>query len=139
MDWFKTGKGVRQRSIHCHPVSLTSMQSTSCEMPGWMNHKQESRQQGEISITTDVSTTLTAESKEELNSLLKVRESEKAGLKFNIKKTKIMAPGPITSWQIGGETVKNSDRLFFSWASKSLQTVTVAMKLKDVCSMEEKL
>ena len=84
-------------------------------------------------------TTLTAESKEELESHLKVRESEKAGLKFNIKKTKIMASGPITSWQIGGETVENSDRLFFSWASKSLRTVTIAMKLKDVCSMEEKL
>ena len=58
-------------------------------------------------------TTLTAESKEELESLLKVRESEKAGLKFNIKKTKIMASGPITSWQIGGETVENSDRFYF--------------------------
>ena len=56
-DWFKTGKGVRQGSIRCHPVYLTSMQSTSCEMPGWMNHKQESRLQGEISITKDMQMT----------------------------------------------------------------------------------
>ena len=66
-------------------------------------------------------------------------ESEKVGLKLNIQKTKIMASGPITSWQIGGETVENSDRLFFSWASKSLQMVTVVMKLKDACSIERKL
>ena len=53
-DWFKPGKGVCQGCIHCHPVCLSSMQSTSWEMPGWMNHKQESKLQGEISITTDV-------------------------------------------------------------------------------------
>ena len=77
------------------------------------------------------------ESEEELKSLLiKVREeSEKAGLKFNIQKTKIMASGPITSWQIDGETMTR----LFSWAPKSLQMVTAAMKLKDVCSLEEKL
>ena len=80
--------------------------------------------------------------KEELNSLLmKVKEeSEKAGLKLSIQKTKIMASSPITSWQIDGETMKtdNSDRLF-SWAPKSLQMVIAAMKLKDACSLEEKL
>ena len=65
-------------------------------------------------------------------------ESEKAGLKLNIQKTKIMASGPITSWQIDEETMENRDRLF-SWAPKSLQTVTAAMKLKDICSLEEKL
>ena len=85
-------------------------------------------------------TTLMAESKEELKSLLmKVKEeSEKAGLKFNIQKTKIMASGPITSWQIDGETMKQWETLFF-WAQKSLQMVTAAMKLKDACSLEEKL
>ena len=73
-----------------------------------MKHKLESRLQGEISITSDMQMTLTAESKEELKSLLmKVKEeSEKAGLKFNIRKTMIMASGPITSWQIDGETVE---------------------------------
>ena len=79
-----------------------------------------------------------AESEEELKSLLmKVQEeSEKVGLKLNIQKTKIMASGPITSWQIDGETTV---RDLFSWAPKSLQMVTAAMKLKDVCSLEEKL
>ena len=78
-----------------------------------------------------------AESEEELQSLLmKVKkESEKAGLKLNIQKTKIMAFGPITSWQIDGETVSD----FIFWGSKSLQMVTPAMKLKDACSLEEKL
>ena len=64
-------------------------------------------------------------------------ESEKAGWKLNTKKTKIMASGPITSWQIDGETME-TERLF-SWAPKSLQMVTAAMKLKDICSLEEKL
>ena len=79
-----------------------------------------------------------AESEEELKSLLmKVKEeSEKAGLKLNIQKTKIMASGPITSWQIDGETMETVT-LFFG-APKSLQMVTAAMKLKDACSLEEK-
>ena len=82
-------------------------------------------------------TTLMAESEEELKSLLmKVKEeSEKVGLKLNILKTKIMASSPITSWQIDGETVAD---LFFG-APKSLQMVTAAMKLKDPCSLKEKL
>ena len=81
-----------------------------------------------------------AESEEELKGLLmKVKEeSEKVGLKFNIQKTKIMASGPITSWQIDGETVETVADLFF-WAPKSLQMVIAAMKLKDACSLEEKL
>ena len=82
-------------------------------------------------------TTLMAESEEELKSLLlKVKEdSEKVGLKLNIQKTKIRASGPITSWQIDGE----SDRLYFGGAPKSLQMVTAAKKLKDAYSLEEKL
>ena len=81
-----------------------------------------------------------AESEEQLKSLLmKVKEeSEKAGLKLNIQKTKIMASGPITSWQIDVGKKGNSDRLLFSWAPKSLQMVTAAMKL-NACSLEEKL
>ena len=79
-----------------------------------------------------------AESEKELKSLLMrmKEESEKAGLKFNIHKTNIMASSPIISWQIDGES---SDRFHFLGLQKSLQTVTVAMKLKDVCSLEEKL
>ena len=81
-----------------------------------------------------------AESKEELKSLLmKVKEeSEKAGLKLNIQKTKIMASGPIISWQIDGETMETVKDFIF-WAPKSLQMVTAAMKLKDTFSMEGKL
>ena len=85
-------------------------------------------------------TTLMAESKEEKESLLmKVKEeSEKVGLKLNIQKTKIMASSPIISWQIDGETVETATGFIF-WGSKSLQLVTAAMKLKDTCSLEEKL
>ena len=85
-------------------------------------------------------TTLMAESEEELKSLLmKVKEeSEKVGLKLNIQKTKTMASGPITSWQIDGETVEIVLEFIF-WAPKSLQMVTAAMKLKDAYSLEEKL
>jgi len=80
-----------------------------------------------------------AESKEVLkNLLIKVEEeSEKAGLKLNVQKTKIMASSPITSWQIDGETMETET--LFSWAPKSLQMVTAAMKLKDACFLEEKL
>ena len=69
---------------------------------------------------------------------MKVKESAKVGLKLNIQKTKIMASGPITSWQIDGETVETVTDFTF-WAPKSLQVVTAAMKLKDTCSLEEKL
>ena len=81
--------------------------------------------------------------KEELRSLLrKVKEeSEKVGLKLNIQKTKIMASGPITSWQIDGETMETMANFIylFIWVLKSLQMVTAAMKLKGACSLEEKL
>ena len=85
-------------------------------------------------------TTLMAKSEEELKNLLMrlKEESEKVGLKLNIQKTKIMASGPITSWQMDGETVETVVALFF-WAPKSLQMVTAAMKLKDAYSLEEKL
>ena len=85
-------------------------------------------------------TTLMAEREEEVKSLLmKVKEeSEKAGLKLNIQKTKIMASDPITSQQIHGETMETV-KDFISWAPKSLQMVTAAIKLKDTCSLEEKL
>ena len=85
-------------------------------------------------------TTLMAESEEELKSLLmKVKEvSGKVGLKLNIQKTKIMASGPITSWEIDGETVETVSDFTF-WAPKSLQMVTAAMKLKDTYSLEENL
>ena len=81
-----------------------------------------------------------AESKEELKNLLKKvkEESEKVGLKLNIQKTKIMSSGPITSWQIDGETMETVTD-FILGAPKSPQMVTASMKLKDACSLEEKL
>ena len=89
------------------------MQSTSCEMSGWMKHTLESRMPGEISITSD-DTTLKAESEGELRSILmKVKEeSEKVGLKLSTQKTKIMASGPITLWEIGEETVETVRNYF---------------------------
>ena len=100
----KSGKEY-VKAVYCHPAYLTYMQSTSWQMLGWMKHKLESRLLGEISINLRYAddTTLMAESEEELKSLLMTvkEESEKVGLKLNIQKTKIMAFGPTTSWQIG--------------------------------------
>ena len=111
-------------------------------MLGWKKHKLESRLLGEISVTSDMqmTTTLMVESEEELKSLLmKVKEkSETAGLKLNIQETKIMASGPISSWEIEGKQWKQWLTLFFG-APKSLQMVTAAMKLKDAYSLEGKL
>ena len=111
-------------------------------MPGSMKHKLESRLLGGISITSDNAddTTLMAENKEELKILLmKVKEeSEKVGLKLNIEKTKIMASGPITSWQTDGETMETVAD-FILGGPKITAMVTVAMKLKDADSLEEKL
>ena len=86
-------------------------------------------------------TTLMAESEEELKSLLMTvkEESEKVGLKLNIQKTKIMASSPITSWELDGETLETVTDFIFWGAPKSLQMVTAAMRLKDACSLEEKL
>ena len=114
-------------------------------MLGWKKHKLESRLPGEISITRYADdTTLVAKSEEELKSLLmKVKvESGKVGLKLNIQKTKIMASGPITSWQKAGETMETVRDYFWGAPKitpKSLQVVTAAMKFKDAYSLEEKL
>ena len=95
------------KAVYCNPAYLTYTQGTSCEMPGWMKHKLKSRRNiNNLRYADD--TTLMSESEEELKSLLmKVKEeSEKAGLKPNIQKPKIMASGPITSWQVDGETME---------------------------------
>ena len=118
------------------------MQSTSWETLGWKKHKVESSFLGEIPITSKYAddTTVMAESEEELKRLLITvkEESEKVGLKLIIQKTKVMATGAIASWQIDVETRKQWQTLFSS-VSKSHQIVTVGMKLKDACSLEEKL
>ena len=109
------------KAVYCYLVYLTYMQSTSCEIPGWMKHKLESRLPEEISIKLRYAddTTLMAESEEELKSLLmKVKEeSEKVGLKLNIQKTNIMASSPTTLWQMDGET-KEIETDFIFWGSK---------------------
>ena len=137
-DWFQTGKGVHQGCI-LSPCLLKFyaeyiMRNAGLE-EAQAGIKLDGRNINNLRYADD--TTLMAESAEELKSLLmKVKEeSEKVGLKLNIQKTKIMASGPITSWEIDGETV--SDFIFGSL--KSLQMVIAAMKLKDTYSLEEKL
>ena len=114
-DWFQIGKRVHQG--FCHPAYLTYMQSTSCEMPGWMKQKLESRLPGRNinNLRYADDTTLMAESEEALKTLLmKVKEeSEKVGFKLKIQKTKIMASGPITSCQIDGETMERVTDFIF--------------------------
>ena len=136
-DWFQTGKGVHQGCVLSACLfnfyAEYIMRNAGLE-EAQAGIKIAGRNINNLRYTDD--TTLMAESEEELKSLLmKVQESEKVGLKLNIQKTKIMASGPITSWQIDGETVAD----FIFWAPKSLQMVTVAMKLKDAYSLEGKL
>ena len=135
----QTGSKLRKKYIkaaYCNPAYLTYMQSTSWEKLGFIQAgiKMAARNINNLRYADD--TTLMAESEEELKSLLmKVKEeSEKAGLKLNIQKTKILASSPIISWQIDGETMETV-RDFIFLDSK----ITAAMKLKDTCSLEEKL
>ena len=130
------------KAVYRHPAYLTYMGSVSCEMPGWMNHKLESRLPGEISTTSDMQMIplLMTESEEELQSLLmRVKEeSEKTGLKLNIQKTKIMASGPTTSWQIEGEKVETVT-VFIFLGSKITADGDCSHEIKDTCSLEGKL
>ena len=108
-------------------------------MPGWMNHNTARRNINSLRYADD--TTQMTENEEKLKSLLmRVKEeSEKAGLNLNIKKTKMIESGPITSWQVDGRKSGNSDKFYFSWVPKLQQMVTVAMKFKDTFSLEGKL
>ena len=142
MDWFKIGKGVHQGCI-LSPC-LFNLYAEYIIRNAGLDDSQAGikifgRNINNLSYTDD--TTLMAENEEELKSLLmKVKEeSEKAGLKLNIQKMKIMASSPITSWQIDGKTIETMTNFLFSWIPNSLQMVIAAMKLKDVCSLEEKL
>ena len=140
-DWFQIGKGVRQGCV-LSPCLFNFYAEYIMR-----NARLEEMQAGIKIAGRNINnlryadgTTLMAESEEELKSLLmKVKEeSENVGLKLNIQKMKIMAPGPITPWEIDGETVETvSD--FLGGAPKSLQMVIAAMKLKDAYSLEEKL
>ena len=126
------------KAVYCHPDYLTYVQSTSCEMPGWMKYKLELRFPGEISITSDMQMTPSYGRKwKGTKELLDEGERGewKAGLKLNIQKTKIMASGLITSWRIDGETMKTvTDFIFLG----SKITADGHMKLKDTCSLKEK-
>ena len=140
-DWFQIGKGVRQGCI-LSPCLFNIyaeyiMRNAGLE-EAQAGIKIAGRNINDLRYADD--TTLMAESEELKSLLMKVKEeSEKFGLKLNIQKTKIMALGPITSWQIDGETVEAVSDFIFGGAPKSLQMVTAAMKLKDTCSLEEKL
>ena len=139
--WFQTGKGVHQGGILSpglfnlyaeYIMRNAGLEEAQAGIKIAMRNINNLRYAGD--------TTLMVESEEELKSLLlKVKEeSEKVGLQFNIQKTKILASGPISSWQIDAEIVKQCQTLFFG-APKSLQMVIAAMKLKDAYSLEEKL
>ena len=136
-----TGSKLGNEATYFHLACLIYIPSTSCEIPGWMNHKLESNCLENINnLRYANDTTLMAESGEELWSLLMraKEESESPGLKFNIQNTKMTAFSPITSWQTDGKQWKQWQTLLFG-APKSLQMVTEAMRLKDACSLEEKL
>ena len=136
MDWFKIGKGVHQ-GYTSSPCLFNFYVEYIMQHAGHDGIKISGRNINNLRYADD--TTLMVESKEELkNLLMRLKESEKAGLKLNIQTTKIIASGPITSWEIDGETVETVSDFIF-WAPRSLQIVTSAMKLKDAYSLEEKL
>ena len=141
IDWFQIGKGVHQGCI-LSPCLFNLYAEYIMRNAGLgeaqAGIKIAGRNINNLRYTGN--TTLMAESEEELKSLLmKVKEeSEKVGLKLNIQKTKILLSGPVTSWKIDGETLETV-RDFILGAPKSLQIVTAAMKLKDACSLVEKL
>ena len=139
-DWFQIGKGVRQGCI-LSPC-LFNLYAEYIMRNAGLEEAQAGitiarRNNNNLRYADDP--TLMAESEELRSLLMKLKEeSEKGALKLNIQKTKIMASGPITSWQIDGETMETVTDFIF-WAPKSLQMVTAAMKLKDAYSLEEKL
>ena len=140
-DWFQIGKGVRRGCI-LSPC-LFNLYAEYIMQNAGLDEAQAGIKIARRNINKlkyADNTTPMAESEEELKSLLmKVKEeSEEVGLKLNIQKTKIMASGPITSWQIDGEQMEIVTGLF-SCAANLLQMVTAAMKLKDACSLKEKL
>ena len=141
MYWFRIGKGIRQGYI-LSPC-LFNLYAEYIVQNARLDESQtgikiSGRNSNNLRYGDD--TILMAESEEELKSfLMKVKEkNEKAGLKLNIQKMKIMASGLITAWAIDGKQWKQWQSLF-SWAPKSLQMVTAAMKFKDTCSLKEKL
>ena len=141
IDWFQIGKGVRQGCI-LSPCLFNFYTEYIMRNAGLKETqagiKIAGRNINNFRYVED--TTLMPESEELKGLLMKVKEkSENVGLKLNIQKTKIMASGSITSWEIDGETVEKMCQTLFFWAPKSMQMVIAAMKLKDACFLEEKL
>ena len=141
-DWFQIGKGVRQGCIlspYLFNLYAEYIMRNAGLEEAQAGIKIAGRNISNLRCADD--TTLMAESKEKLKSLLMKgkEESEKVSLKLNIQKTKIMASGPITSWQTDGGKNGKSGRFYFWGAPQSLHMVTTATKLKDACSLEEKL
>ena len=127
------------KAVYCHPVYSNYMKSTSCKMSGWMKHKLESGLLGKMSITSDMQMTppLWQKAKRNYSASMQVKEeSEKNRLKTQQSKNEDITSGPITSWQVDGDTWKQT---LFSWTPITLHMVTIATKLKDACSLEEKL
>ena len=130
----KLAKGY-VKAVYGHPAYLTYMQSISCKMPGWMKHKLESRLPGEISLSSDMQMTPPygrkwRRTKEPLD------ESEKVGLKLNIQKTKIMASGPIISWQTDEETMETM-RDFIFFGSKITADGNCSHEIKTLASWKK--
>ena len=141
-DWFQIGKGVRQGCILS--LCLFNLHAEYIMRNAGLDEAQAGIKIARRNINNLIyadDTTLMAEREKELKRLLMEvkEESEKSGLKLNIQNTKIMASGPITSWQIDGETVETVSDFIFWGAPKSLQMVIAAMKLKDAYSLEGKL
>ena len=140
-DWFHIGKGVHQGCIlspYLFNLYAEYIMRNAGLEEAQAGIKIAGRNINNLRYADDI--TLMAESEEELKSLLrKVKESEKVGLKLNIQKTKTMASGPITSWQIDGKIVEIVADFIFGGSPKSLQMVTAAMKFKDAYSLEGKL
>ena len=140
MDWFKIGK-VRQGCI-LSPCLLTSMQSTSCEMPGWMTHKLESRLLGEISTTSDMQMIpLKCQKWRGTKELLDEGKRGKWKSWMETQHSKKLRPWHPVPWPHGKQKVKKwkQCQILFSWDPKSLQIMTADLKLKDTCSLEGKL
>ena len=128
------------KGVYCHSAYLFNLYAEYIMQNAGMDESQTGIKIAERNINNlkyAENTALMEEREEELKNVMRVKEkSEKAGLKLNIKKTKIMASSSITSWQINGEKYET---VTFSWAPKSVQIVTAAMKLKNTCSLEGKL
>ena len=139
------------KAVYCHPAYLTYIQSTPCEMPGWMKHKLESRLLGEISIISHIQKTPSYGRKRRLFILMKLKEeSDKVGLKLNIQKTKIMASSPNTSWQIDGKQWRQRETIFLGskitkdgdcsheikrhllFGSKAMTNLDSILKIRDI-------